>query len=486
MTIMKKQKHTKEQPAAESTLLSRRQFLKVGGSAVAAAAVASACGHIQPESAEASALGEVPEGKMTYRTNHKGDRVSLLGYGSMRLPLVGGGDPKGDGEIDKEEVKAHIAYAFAHGLNLVDTAPPYCKGRSEQVMGEVLSAYPRDSYFLSTKLSNFTPDTWSLEASKEIYRHSMQMLRTDYFDYLLLHCCGMPTTDAGGKELSGMEAFEKRFIENGLLDFLLEERAAGRIRNLGFSHHGDVEVFDRLLAAHDKYHWDVVLIQHNYVDWKHAKEVNPRNTNSEYLYGELAKRDIPVFVMEPLLGGRLADVGSYALQQMKAKDLQASVASWAFRFAANQPRILSVLSGMTYMEHLQDNLRTFSPHRPLSEDELAMLSDIATVFARFPEVGCTHCAYCMPCPYGLDIPEIFTHYNKCLRDGNVVADQGSASYRKARKNFLLGYDRKVPRLRQADHCIHCGVCLSHCPQGIDIPAEMQRINRFVEELKTNK
>ena len=115
-----------------------------------------------------------------------------------------------------------------------------------------------------------------------------------------------------------------------------------------------------------------------------------------------------------------------------------------------------------------------------------MLSDIATVFARFPEVGCTHCAYCMPCPYGLDIPEIFTHYNKCLREGNVVADQGSASYRKARKNFLLGYDRKVPHLRQADHCIHCGICLSHCPQGIDIPAEMQRINRFVEELKTNK
>lgn len=482
---MKRQKQTEKFAAVENNLLSRRKFLKTSGCVVAASAVVSACVRTQPEASEAAASGEIPEGKMSYRTDNKGNKVSLLGYGCMRLPLVGGGDPKGEGEIDIEEVRAHIAYAFGHGLNMVDTAPPYCKGRSEQVMGEVLSAYPRDAYYLSTKLSNFTPDTWSLEASKKIYEHSRQMLHTDYFDVLLLHCCGLPAQDADGRQLSGMQAFEKRFIENGLLDFLLEERKAGRIRNLGFSYHGDVAVFDRLLAENEKYHWDVVLIQHNFVDWKHAKEVNPRNTNSEYLYGELAKRDIPVLVMEPLLGGRLADVGPYALQQMKARDPQASVASWAFRFAGDQPRILSVLSGMTYMEHLQDNLRTFSPLRPLDEEEKEMLSDIATVIARFPEVGCTQCAYCMPCPYGLNIPEIFTHYNKCLREGKIVADKGSSAYREARRNFLLGYDRKVPRLRQADHCIGCGICLRHCPQGIDIPSEMRRINGFVEELKVN-
>lgn len=473
-----------EKETPEGKNITRRQFLKVGVAAVAATALATACGRKQPESSEAAALGEVPEGKMTYRTNAKGDKVSLLGYGSMRLPIVNGGSAREtEGEIDVAAVKEQIAYAFAHGLNMIDTAPPYCKGRSEKVMGEVLADYPRSSYYLSTKLSNFTPDTWSLEASKAIYYNSLKSLRTEYLDFLLMHSCGNSGRDLEGNELDGMQVFERRFLKNGLLDFLLEERAAGRIRNLGFSYHGDVRVFDWLLSKHDIYKWDVALIQHNYVDWRHAHEINPRNTNSEYLYGELSKRGIPAFVMEPLLGGRLAQVNEFAMGQMKSRDPQASAASWAFRFAGNLPGVLSVFSGMTYMEHLQDNLRTYSPLRPLSDDELAMLSDIATVFARFPEIPCTHCEYCMPCPYGLDIPEIFSHYNKSLRDGNVVADTGSASYRRARRAFLVGYGRKVPVMRQADYCIRCGVCLSHCPQNIDIPSEMGRIGGFTEELK---
>ncbi len=475
---MKNINHTDNQENQEP--ISRRHFFKILGG-VAATTVAVSCSRPASKDAEGSAKGDIPQGRMTYRINAHGDKVSLLGYGCMRLPLMEEGNT--EAEIDMEMVKREIDYAFAHGLNLIDTAPPYCKGRSEHVMGEVLSAYDRSSYFLSTKLSNFDPSTWSREASIEIYRHSLQELRTDHLDYLLLHCVGMPAKDLEGNELDGMQAFQKRFIENGMLDFLMEERAAGRIRNLGFSHHGDVRVFDHLLSQHDKYHWDVVLIQHNYVDWHHAKEINERNTNSEYLYGELEKRDIPVFVMEPLLGGRLADVGESAFRQMKQRDPQASAASWTFRFAGSKPRILSVLSGMTYMEHLQDNLRTFCPFRPLNEEEASMLSDIADVYVHFPIVPCTHCEYCMPCPYGLDIPGVFAHYNKCLNEGRVVENPQSPEYKEARRAFLVGYDRAVSPLRQANHCIACGRCLSSCPQSIDIPKEMQRIDSFVENLK---
>jgi len=156
-----------------------------------------------------------------------------------------------------------------------------------------------------------------------------------------------------------MRDFEARYIDNGVLDFLLQERDAGRIRNLGFSYHGDVAVFDHLLSQHDKYRWDFVQIQLNYMDWRHAKEINKRNTDAEYLYGELAKRDIPAIIMEPLLGGRLSKVPDHVAATLKEQRPEASVASWAFRFAGSLPGVLTVLSGMTYMEHLRDNLATY-------------------------------------------------------------------------------------------------------------------------------
>ena len=161
-------------------------------------------------------------------------------------------------------------------------------------MGIALSRYPRDKYYIATKLSNFSPDTWSREASIAMYNNSLKELQVDYLDYMLLHGIGM----------GGMEAYENRYVKNGILDFLLEERKAGRIRNLGFSYHGDIEVFDYLLSKHDEYQWDFVQIQLNYLDWKHAKEINPRNTDAEYLYGELQKRGIPAIIMEPLLVSR--------------------------------------------------------------------------------------------------------------------------------------------------------------------------------------
>lgn len=244
-------------------------------------------------------------------------------------------------------------------------------------------------------------------------------------------------------------------------------------------------MFDYLLSQHDKYKWDFVQIQLNYLDWKHAKEINPSNTNAEYLYGELAKRGIPAVIMEPLLGGRLAKVPDHVVERLKQKEPERSVASWAFRFAGSMPDVLTVLSGMTYMEHLQDNLRSFCPLKPLTDEENAYLFGTADLMMQYPTIPCNDCQYCMPCPYGIDIPAVLNYYNKCVNEGNVPESSKSENYSKARRAFLIGYDRAVPSLRQADHCIGCNQCSPHCPQNIRIPRELRRIDRFVDELKKN-
>lgn len=461
--------------------ISRRNFLKrlgAGTVAVSAAALPGCDSRRNPVSGESvTALPDIPKDRMTYRTNPKtGDKVSLLGYGCMRWPTIEGGSAReGESNIDQDMVNRLVDTAIEHGVNYFDTSPAYCKGFSERATGIALKRHPRDSYFIATKLSNFAPSTWSREASIGMYRNSLKELQTDYIDYMLLHAIGMGT--------DGMREFESRYMDNGILDFLLKEREAGRIRNLGFSYHGDIKVFDYLLSRHDEYKWDFVQIQLNYLDWHHAKEINPRNTDAEYLYGELEKRGIPAIIMEPLLGGRLSNLHDHVVSRLKQAEPERSVASWAFRFAGTWPGVLTVLSGMTYMEHLEDNLRSFCPLKPLTEEENKFLFDTADLMMQYPTIPCNDCKYCMPCPYGLDIPGILLHYNKCVNEGNVPDSHDGEEYRRARRAFLVGYDRSVPKLRQANHCIGCGQCAPHCPQAIDIPAELHRIDGFVERLK---
>ena len=426
-----------------------------------------------------SAGVEVPTDKMTYRlTPTTGDKVSLLGYGCMRWPMMP--DPNGEeGKevIDQEAVNDLVDYALAHGVNYFDTAPPYVRGLSEEATGKALVRHPRNSYYIATKLSNQNFANRGLEgkelfdASVDMYHNSFKKLQTDYIDYYLLHSIG------GG---DGIPLLKKRFIDNGLLDFLLKEREAGRIRNLGFSYHGDVTAYDYLLSMHDDVKWDFVQIQLNYVDYRHA---SGSNFNAEYLYDELAKRNIPAVIMEPLLGGRLATLTDHLNANLKEREPEQSIASWAFRFSGTFPNVLTVLSGMTYKEHLEDNIRTYAPLKPLNEEELAMLEDTAQVLISYPTVPCNTCDYCMPCPYGINIPAIFSHYNKCINEGNVTASSQHPNYEKARKAFLVGYDRSVPKLRQASHCIACDQCKPHCPQTIDIPKQLQRIDKYVESLK---
>lgn len=426
------------------------------------------------------------KGQMTYRTNpNTGDRVSLLGYGMMRLPVEAGGSAREnpDSPIDQDMVNQQVDYALEHGVNYFDTSPAYCKGQSEHSTGIALARHPRDKYFIATKLSNFDPRTWSRTASQQMFENSLKELQTSYVDYLLLHAIG-----GSSEEKDAMQTFNGRYMDNGILDWLVEQKNKGRIRNLGFSYHGDIKIFDMLLQWHDesRYHWDFVQIELNYLDWDFADEINPRNTDASYLYEELRKRGIPAVIMEPLLGGRLANLPDYIVKQMQQREPHSPVARWAFRYAGTPEGVLCVLSGMTYMEHLKENLATYSPLRPISDEENTFLMTIARQVYDLKNVPCTGCNYCMPCPYGINIPAIFSHYNKCIAEGNHPhPDDRDENYARQRRAFLVGYDRNVPKLRQASHCIGCGQCAPHCPQQIDIPTELHNIDNYVEELKSS-
>ncbi len=447
--------------------IDRREFLKrMGAGSLLTAAAFTGCKPNDLKIDPSVVHGEIPTDKMTYRMNERvGDKVSILGYGCMRWPFLEDGTT-----LDQETINELVDYAIAHGVNYFDTAPVYCQTKSEEATGIALSRYPRNSYYLATKMSNFS--NWTFENSKLMYERSMRLLQTDYFDYYLLH------------NISSIEMFNARFIDNGILDYLIKEREAGRIRNLGWSFHGVQEVFDHVLSYHDKVHWDFVQIQMNYQDWRNASQGH--NVNAEYLYAELEKRNIPVVIMEPLLGGRLSNVPNHISARLKQQEPERSVASWAFRFVGSYPRVLTALSGMTYMEHLQDNIHSFAPLKELTQEEKEFLFETADLMAHYPTVPCNDCKYCMPCPYGVDIPGVLLHYNKCVNEGNLSDSSRDENYVKARRAFLVGYDRAVEKERQASHCTGCKECNHHCPQRINIPQELQRIDKYIEDLKQGR
>jgi predicted aldo/keto reductase-like oxidoreductase len=448
--------------------INRRHFLKaVGAGTVTTATMMAGCKPDNQVSAAGGAIGEVPTDKMTYRINpNTGDKVSLLGYGCMRWPLRQGAD--GNEEADQDTINELVDYAIAHGVNFFDTAPVYVRGWSETVTGIALKRHPRDKFFIATKMSNHRQGiSRTFESGVAMYRKSLADLQVDYIDYYFLHSIG-----------SSIEDFEDRFIKNGLLNFLLKEREAGRIRNLGWSFHGIAEAFDHIL--HLDVHWDFVMIQLNYQDWQHA---TGRNVNAEYLYAELSKKNIPIIIMEPLLGGRLARLPAPALKLLKEVRPEDSAAEWAFRYAGTPENVLTVLSGMVYIEHLQENIRTHSPLQPLNEQEHTILERVTQILVNSDYIQCTECQYCMPCPYGLDIPGILSHYNRCITAGSLLKSSNDENYRSARREFLIGYDRSVPKLRQAGHCTECHKCIPRCPQRLNITQELRRVHQYAERLK---
>lgn len=457
-------------------VLTRRGLLKVAGVGALGGAMLYGLDALKLFPTRKEPLPEPPSDKMTYRTNPRnGDRLSLLGFGCMRFPMAPDADSPRSTDIDEAAAFRMVDYALAHGVNYFDTAWPYHGGMSEVVIGKALARHPRNSFFLCDKMPSFLNPT--LADAKKIFETQLQRCQVAYFDYYLLH------------SLRSVESYQEVYEKNGVLDYLLEQKAAGRIRNLGWSFHGDQACLEYLLSR--KTTWDFALVQLNYHDI--LAEYKPQSfllrdpthppASPRWVLEKMRPTGIPLVIMEPLLGGRLARLNKKALTILQETHPQASAASWAFRFAGGLPNVMTVLSGMTYMEHLQDNLRTYAPFAPLSEQEVATLQRALAIFVNQANLRCTACGYCMPCPYGVDIPAVFSHYNRCVDDEYIPKGERNADYEKARRAFLVGYDRSVPELRQALRCTGCNKCAPHCPQEIAIPQEMARLGKFIEQLR---
>ncbi|MBQ8463998.1 MAG: aldo/keto reductase [Prevotella sp.] len=393
--------------------------------------------------------------RMTYRVQHgSGEQISLLGFGMMRLPR------------EQDEVNRLVDYAIEHGVNYFDTAPMYMGGQSEVLTGNALSRHPREQYYIATKMSNQNRRLWPFNESKRLYEQSFERLKVDHIDYYLLHSIG-----------GGMDTLKGRFLDNGILEFLLKEREAGRIRHLGFSYHGNVADFDWLLDRQEEYHWDFCQIQMNFLDWRHATLGRKHDADAEYLYEKCEKKGVQCVIMEPLRGGAFGRMAQELTDRLKAVRPNDSTARWAFRWVGSYPNILTTLSGMNRMDHLQDNIETFSPLEACTSAENQLLAEIADQMSGFPTIPCTTCQYCMPCPYGVNIPANFAYYNEAVNSHLLpLPDRSSADFMERKQQFIDGYQQALPdRQAWAYQCQDCEECLPKCPQQIRIPNQMARI-----------
>lgn len=368
-----------------------------------------------------------------------GISTSRLGFGCMRFPT------RPDGKIDREKSLAMIDYAYQHGVDYFDTAYRYHDGESEEFVKVALSRYPRESYHLATKFPiGFMPEV-SEAAVDRIFDEQLEKTGAGYFDFYLVHALSAENFKRM-KDLKVLEKLEKR-------------KACGQIRHLGFSFHDSPEVLREIVEFYDK--WEFCQIQLNYLDWTFQ--------DAKSQYEILTEHGIPVIVMEPVRGGAFADLGDESNELLKSARPNDSIASWALRFCGSLGNVHVILSGMTEMDQVVDNVKTFSPFEPLSEKEHDMLKQVLEIRERTRTIPCTACRYCVEyCPMSLNIPELFSMYNRFMLTGST---------------YGLNEDvQNTDPDRLPGNCIGCGACAEHCPQKIDIPERMKEIDAAVQAL----
>lgn len=370
-------------------------------------------------------------------------KLSALGFGAMRLPVLEGKDD----QIDEQAAFDMVDYAMAHGINYYDTAFGYHGGNSELVMGRALARYPRESFYLATKFPGY--DLSNMGKVREIFEKQLEKCRVDYFDFYLFHnVC----------ELNIEQYLDNE--KNGIFDYLVEQKRNGRIRHLGFSAHGSYQVMERFLKAYGS-EMEFCQIQLNYLDWKFQ--------NADKKVELLSRYNLPVWVMEPLRGGRLVHLSEENEAKLKALRPEIPAHAWAFRFLQSLPEVAVVLSGMSNMEQLQDNIAIFDREEPLSDRERQVLDAVAEEMLSHNLLPCTTCHYCVShCPQQLDIPDLLEMYNEFnFTGGSFIALMKLAS---------MSQDKRP------ESCVGCQSCEAVCPQQIRIS---QAMADFAEKTRTN-
>ena len=377
---------------------------------------------------------------MLYR-DFKGLSLSRLGFGAMRLPCVDGDDAT----PDQAAVDEMVDYALEQGVNYFDTAWGYHGGQSEVVLGRALARHPRDSYYLADKFPGY--DLSNMDKVAEIFERQLEKTGAGYFDFYLIH------------NVCEMNIDEYLNPAHGIMDYLLAQKEAGRIRHLGFSAHGAIPCMERFLDAYGK-DMEFCQIQLNFLDW----EFQDARGKVELL----ARWGLPVWVMEPVRGGKLAKIGDDRVARLRELRPDESTVAWAFRFVQGIPEVVVTLSGMSDFDQLRENVATFSEERPLDGEERAALQGLVDAMLGRGTVPCTACHYCTShCPMGLDIPKLLEMYNEAIVTGG-------------RGGFIPSmFVGTLPEDKRPSACIGCGSCAAVCPQQIDIPGTLAE---FAEKL----
>lgn len=365
-----------------------------------------------------------------------GKEISRLGYGGMRFP-------KNGDEVDMDAAVQLLRKAYEMGINYFDTAMVYHKGESEKIFGKAFEPYPRDSYLIADKMSIWLCS--DEEDMKARFYNQPKTLKTDYIDFYLVHSLN--------------RNHYKKVKDLHCVEFLQQMKQEGKIKHLGFSFHDTYQVFTQIL---NDYTWDFVQIQLNYLDW--------HNQGAEQLYRELERRNLPVMVMEPVRGGYLATIDSERAKPFLELEPQRSIASWAIRWVESLPQVAVVLSGMSDLQQLEDNVATMTHFEPMNEQELAAIDRVVEEIRKVNEIPCTGCRYCMDCPMGVDIPEIFSIYSQYKIFGKEKA-------------FVQDYEEVVEHGNGAEHCVRCMACTTKCPQMIAIPDKLEMIAKLYAQKK---